>query len=65
MPRPVIALVTSEGRLVSFSNNPDLVREVAEAMLEDLPPEEDTDSPEIADARRRVLVQIAAGGAGE
>ncbi len=66
MPRGVVAIFTPSGRLVAHSEDPDLAREVAEVLLDELPSvAEDPDDQHLLDARRQVLVRLAAAGGGE
>jgi hypothetical protein len=64
--RPAVAIFTQSGRLISYSEKETLVRSVATALLDELPPAgEDPDTTELLKSRKRVLARIAAGEAGE
>jgi hypothetical protein len=58
--RTFVAIVSGSGQLVCHSDNRELLREVARAMEEDLPPPvADDPSSEVVEGRRRALLKIA------
>ena len=62
MSRPLIAIFTGTGRLIHYSEDPALVRDVASALLDELPRVgNDPGDREILRTRRLVLDRIAEG----